>query len=230
MNKRTACEEVNAIGIEGLRQLARSIGILRWTEPPEVGFWEQVLNATPKRSHMGCLPLAYRQVDGADSVIVEWELLAARAHPNVLSRVADQLLTSLRINRVLIHERVDRSNRVIQILTNDPIVEYPSEESVTSPIPGTVIELRSHRASRPATPVPTTGAIGIWRSTGSRSLTVVSGDDFLSELRARKARRQKLEPPSLAVQTAPRRVAELGSLDVLFPRQCAPWSHPPGCR
>lgn len=151
----TAFGEVDALGLEGLRQLARAVGILRWTEPPEVGFWDSVFNGLPERSYKGCLPVAYRRMPGGtDSVIIEWELLGPKAHPAVLSSVADQMLTSLRINRVLKTERVDRSARIIQILTNDRIIHYPAEEVLDLPIPDSPIELRSYRATRPAILAP----------------------------------------------------------------------------
>ena len=151
MNQRSAFEEVDELGLEGLRQLARAVGLCSWTEPPEVGFWESVFNGLPDRTYIGCVPIAYRRMAGAtDSVIVEWELIGPRAHANVLAAVADQMLTSLRINRVLKQERVDRSNRVIQILTNDRIVHHPPEIVVDPEIPTRSIELRSHRTARPA--------------------------------------------------------------------------------
>ncbi|NMD94992.1 hypothetical protein HF877_06185 [Rhodococcus sp. BL-253-APC-6A1W] len=141
--------------MEGLRQLARAVGILRWTEPPEVGFWDSVFNGLPERSYTGCLPVAYQRMPGdTDSVIIEWELLGPRAHPAVLSSVADQMLTSLRINRVLKTERVDRSARIIQILTNDRVIHYPAEEILDPPIPDSPIELRSYRVPRPAILAP----------------------------------------------------------------------------
>ncbi|TCN53548.1 hypothetical protein EV641_106194 [Rhodococcus sp. SMB37] len=159
---RTAFGEVDALGLEGLRQLAGQVGILRWTEPPAQGFWELVLNGPPERSYTGCLPVMYqRMVGDTDSVIIEWELLGPKAHQAVLSSVADQLLTSLRINRVLKTERVDRSARVIRILTNDRIEHYPAEEVPGPPIPDSPIELRSHRATRPATLKP--AEAGRWK-------------------------------------------------------------------
>ncbi|QKT12156.1 hypothetical protein [Rhodococcus sp. W8901] len=161
---RTAFDEVDALELEGLRQLARAVGVLRWTEPPAQGFWDTLLDGPAERNYTGCLPVAYQRMTGeTDSVIIEWELLGPRAHPAVLSQVADQMLTSLRINRVLKTERVDRSARIIQILTNDRIVHYPAEDMLDLPIPNSPIELRSHRAIRPATLSPTPA--GLWQIT-----------------------------------------------------------------
>lgn len=151
MNQRSAFEELDELGLEGLRQLARAVRLCSWTEPPEVGLWDGIFNDPPERTYTGCVPIEYRQMAGdTDSVIIEWVLIGPRAHANVLSAVADQLLTSLRINRVLKQERVDRSNHVIQILTNDRIVHYPAEDFVDPVVPTTSIELRSHRTVRPA--------------------------------------------------------------------------------
>lgn len=128
----SAWESVERIGLEGLEDLARELGILTWTEPPPQSLWSQLWSGRlPRTDYRGCEPVAAREMPGdTDSIIIEWELKGARTHIGMLNAVAEQMLTSLAINRVLKTERVSESSRVIQILTNDRVVHWPAEERV----------------------------------------------------------------------------------------------------
>ncbi|MEB3065518.1 hypothetical protein [[Mycobacterium] zoologicum] len=144
----TAWESVERIGLDGLEDLARELGILTWTEPPPQSVWSLLWSGKlPRTDYRGCEPVSVREMAGdTDSVIVEWELKGARAHIGMLNAVAEQMLTSLAINRVRKTERVDRSNRVIQILTNDLVVHYPEQEQERV-VTETPIVVRSWRTS-----------------------------------------------------------------------------------
>jgi len=142
----SAVESVDAFGVDGLRQLAGELGILRWNEPPDRGLLDSLLNGTPQRVYTGCLPVRYGPVEGdADAVWIEWSLVGPRTHQGMLEAVGDQFVTALRINRVAKVARADRSNRVVQVLTNAPAVRYPAREEIPAPVPTDVIALSSHR-------------------------------------------------------------------------------------
>ncbi|MEB3052117.1 hypothetical protein KV112_20610 [Mycolicibacter sp. MYC123] len=144
----SAWESVERIGLEGLEDLARELGILAWTEPPEQSVWSLLWSGKlPRTDYRGCEPVSVREMPGdTDSVIIEWELKGARTHVGMLNAVAEQMLTSLAINRVLKTERVSESSRVIQILTNDRVVHWPAQEQERV-VAETPIVVRSWRTS-----------------------------------------------------------------------------------
>lgn len=165
----SAFESVDAIGIGGLRRLAGELGVLRWNEPPERGFWATIANGPPQRVYTGCLPTQYGAVNGeTDSVWIEWSLVGPRTQKGQLEAVSDQLVTALCINRSVKTERADRSNRVVQILSNDPVVHYPAREEVPAAVPETPIELSSHHASVPAQLAVRDGAWKVVLTEGDR--------------------------------------------------------------
>ena len=88
----SAWESVEQLGLEGLEDLARELGILTWTDPPPQSLWSLVWSGRlPRTDYRGCEPVAAREMTGdTDSVIIEWELIGARTHIGMLNAVAEQ--------------------------------------------------------------------------------------------------------------------------------------------